>query len=174
MELSNLIPDGSDNWKVGKKQLTYKKYVNIPICFIEDDIIYVYLDKRIVKPVLKLVKKLVDMKVEFYMTTPELSNPKGLEDHQNAIIHHYFRSYVQKEFFEGFEKMGFDLIHNMTDWATKEGCFPLIKENYDSVKKIVNEKNYDYFSNIHTYEYPQEIRDDFDRVYREIQINQIL
>ena len=62
MELSDLIPDGSAAWKVGKRQLTYKKYVNIPICFIEDDIVYVYLDKKIVKAVLKLVKKLVDMK----------------------------------------------------------------------------------------------------------------
>ena len=123
---------------------------------------------------LKLVKKLVDMKVEFYLITPELSRPKGLEDHKNAIIYHYFRSYIQKEFFDGFEKIEFDLIKNMTDWATKEGCFSLIKENYDAVKKIVNEKNYDYFSNINSYKYPQNIRDDFDRVYREIQINQIL
>lgn len=174
MELSDLIPDGSDAWKVGKRQLTYKKYVNIPICFIEDDIVYVYLDKRIVKAVLKLVKKLVEIKAEFYLTTPELSNPKGLEDHQNAIIHHYFRSYIQKEFFDGFEKMEFDMIKNMTDWTTKEGCFMLIKENYDIVKKIVNEKRYDYYSNTKKYEYPQNIRDDFDRVYREIQINQIL
>ena len=174
MELSDFIPDRSAAWKVGKRQLTYKKYVNIPICFIEDEIVYVYLDKRIVKAVLKLVKKLVDMKVKFYLTTPELSNPKGLEDHHNAIIHHYFRSYIQKEFFEGFEKMEFNMIKNMTDWTTKEGCFALIKENYDVVKKIVNEKRYDYYSNTERYEYPQDIRDDFDRVYREIQINQIL
>lgn len=174
MELSDFIPDGSAAWKVGKRQLTYKKYVNIPICFIEDNIVYVYLDKRIVKAVLKLVKKLLEMKVEFYLMTPELSNPKGLEDHHNAIIHHYFRSYIQKEFFEGFEKMEFDMIKNMTDWATKESCFALIKENYDAVKKIVNEKRYDYYSNVQMYEYPQDIRDDFDSVYREIQINQIL
>lgn len=174
MELSDFIPDGSDAWKVGKNQLTYKKYVNIPICYIEDDIIYVYLDKRIVKPVLKITKRLVELNVEFYFTTPELSNPKGLEDHQNAIIHHYFRSYIQKEFFKGFEDMQFDLIHNLTKWCNKEECFPLIKENYTSVKKIVNRQDYDYYSNIKKYEYPPEIRDDFDRVYREIQINQIL
>lgn len=174
MELSDFIPDGSAAWKVGKNQLTYKKYVNIPICYIEDDVVYVYLDKRIVKPVLKITKRLVELNVEFYFTTPELSNPKGLEDHKNAIIHHYFRSYIQKEFFKGFEDIQFDLIHNLTKWCNKEECFQLIKENYASVKKIVNREDYDYFSNIKKYEYPQEIRDDFDRVYREIQINQIL
>ena len=78
MELSDFIPDGSDAWKVGKNQLTYKKYVNIPICYIEDDTVYVFLDKRIVKPVLKITKKLIELDVEFYFTTPELSNPKGV------------------------------------------------------------------------------------------------
>lgn len=174
MELIDFIPDGSDAWKVGNRQLTYKKYVNIPICYIEDGIVYVFLDKRIVRPVLKITKRLVELNSEFYFTTPELSSPKGVEDHKNAIIHHYFRSYIQKEFFDGFEKMEFDLIKNMTSWAAKENCFDLIKENYDAVKKTVNEKRYDYYSNIQKYEYSQEIRDDFDRVYREIQINQIL
>jgi len=174
MELSDFIPDGSDAWKVGKKQLTYKKYVNIPICYIEDDIVYVFLDKRIVKPVLKITKKLIELGVEFYFMTPELSNPKGVEDHKNAIIRHYFRSYIQKEFFKGFETMRFDLIHNMTTWAAKEESFHLIKENYEEIKKIVNAQSYDYYSNVRKYEYPQEIRDDFDRLYREIQINRIL
>ena len=174
MELSDFIPDGSAAWKVGKNQLTYKKYVNIPICYIEDDIVYVFLDKRIVKPVLKITKKLIELDLEFYFTTPELSNPKGVEDHKNTIIHHYFRSYIQKEFFKGFEAIQFDLIHNMTKWCTKEECIPLIKENYEIIKKIVNRQDYDYYTSTKKYEYPQDIRDDFDRVYREIQINQIL
>lgn len=174
MELSDLIPDGSAAWKVGKRQLTYKKYVNIPICFIEDGVAYVYLDKRIVKPVLKLTKKLESMGAEFYFTTPELSNPKGVEDFHESVIHHYLRSYIQKEFFHGFSEIGFDLIQNMTRWSAREGCFPLIKQSYDRVKKEANRKDYDYYANKEIYEYPQDIREDFDRVYREIQINQIL
>lgn len=174
MELIDFIPDGSDAWKVSKRQLTYKKYVNIPICYIEDDIAYVFLDKRIVRPVLKITKRLVELNVEFYFTTPELSNPKGVEDHKNAIIRHYFRSYIQKEFFKGFGDIQFDVIRNMTSWANKEDCYGLIKENYMAVKKDVNRETYDYYSNKRGYEYSQEIRDDFDRVYRDIQINQIL
>lgn len=174
MELSDFIPDNSENWKVNKGQLTYKKYVNIPICFIQDDIVYVFLDKKVSKVVLKIVNKLIKMGVEFYMTTPELSNPKGVHDYYNSVIYHYLRSYIQKEFFKGFEKIGFDLIKNLTDWATREGCFSLIKENYDDVKKVVNRKYYDYYAKRDVYDYTQEIRDDFDRVYREIQINQIL
>ena len=174
MELSDFIPDNSENWKVSKNKITYKKYVNIPICYIEDDLVYVFLDKRITKAVFKLVKKLIKLNIEFYFTTPELSNPKGVEDYHNKVIYHYLRSYIQKEFFYGFEKINFDLIKNMTDWVNKEGCFNLIKENYQSVKNIVNRKEYEFYTNSETYEYVQEIRDDFDRVYRDIQINQII
>lgn len=174
MELSDFIPDNSENWKVNKGQLTYKKYVNIPICFIEENIVYVYLDIRISKAVLKIVNKLINMGIEFYMTTPELSNPKGVEDYYNSVIYHYLRSYIQKEFFKSFEKIEFDLIKNMTDWANREGCFNLIKENYELVKKLVNRNFYDYYRKDNIYDYSQEIRDDFDRVYREIQINRIL
>ena len=174
MELSDLIPDGSDAWKVGKRQLTYKKYANIPICYIEDDVAYVYLDKRIYKQVLQLTRRLMDIEAEFYFTTPELSSPKGLEDHYLAILHNYLRSYIQKEFSRGFNRLGFDIIRNMTDWAKKEGCFSLIRESYESVKLITNRKDYDHYGRFYTYEYSQEIRDDYERLYREIQINSIL
>jgi hypothetical protein len=112
--------------------------------------------------------------VEFYFTTPELSNPKGLEDHKNAIIHHYFRSYIQKEFFEGFESIQFDLILNLTKWTKRENCYNLIKENYEIVKKIVNRQNYDHYARVKKYDYDQIVRDDYERLYREIQINQII
>ena len=175
MELNDLIPDGSAAWKVGKNQLTYKKYVNIPICYIgKDGVVYVFLDKRISKQVLKITKRLMWLGVEFYFTTPELSNPKGLEDHKNAIIHHYFRSYIQKEFFEGFESIQFDLILNLTKWTKRENCYNLIKENYEIVKKIVNRQNYDHYARVKKYEYDQILRDDYERLYREIQINQII
>lgn len=174
MELSDFIPDGSDAWKVGKKQLTYKKYTNIPVCYIEDGVVYIFLDKRIFKQVLKITKRLMLLNVEFYFTTPEFSNPKGVEDYKNTVIYHYFRSYIQKEFFEGFEKINFDFIQNMTTWSCKEDCFHLIKENYEKVKRVVNKQYYDYYSNVQKYDYPQYIRDDFERLYREIQINRIL
>jgi len=175
MELSDLIPDTSDAWKAGKTQLMYKKYVNVPICFIgADGTVYVYLDKKIAKAVLKLTKKLVSIDAEFYFTTPELSSPKGVEDYHEAVIYHYLRSYAQEEFFYGFQSIGFDLINNLTKWAGKEGCFAMIKSSYELVKKSVNYKTHDYYSNKERYEYAKEIREDFDRIYREIQINQIL
>ena len=64
MDLNSIIPDKNDrNYSVNKNFLMYKKYQNIPLCFIEDGIFYVFLDKRISKAVIKLVKNLCKNKV---------------------------------------------------------------------------------------------------------------
>jgi hypothetical protein len=175
MDLNSIIPDKNDrNYSVAKKFLMYKKYQNIPLCFIEDDIVYVFLDKKVSKVVIKLVKNLCKNNIQFYFTTPELSNPKGVIDYEDKVIEHYLNSYIQVEFFYGFQKIGFDFIKNLVDWANKNNCYDLIKSNYDYIQKRVNRKYYDYYSNKDIFEYPKEIRDDFLTLYREIQINNLL
>ena len=104
MGLNNLILDS--NWLVKGNFLMYKKYVNIPMCFIEDDIYYVFLDVKLTKQVLKLTKALMKSGVEFYFTTPEYSNPK-VEIDDNLVISHYLFRY-QDSIFYGFDKL--DLI----------------------------------------------------------------
>ena len=106
MELSDLIPDNSSNWSVKNDFLMFKKIQNIPTCFISNDnIVYVFLDVRIYKQVLKLTSLLVDKGIEFYFTIPEISNPKGVEDLNDTTVLHYLHSYSKKEFFNGFRKI---------------------------------------------------------------------
>jgi hypothetical protein len=174
MELYDLILDNSGNWSVKGNFLMYKKYVNIPVCFIEDDIFYIFLDSKISNQVLKITQKLMKGKVEFYFTTPEYSNPK-MEIDNNKVIYHYLYSYSREKFFYGFRKIGFDLIQNFVYWIEKEKCYDILKENYDEVlKKIVNRKWYDFYTNKDIFECNTEIRDDFSTLFREIQINRIL
>ena len=174
MGLNNLILDNSGNWLVKGKFLMYKKYVNIPICFIEDDVYYVFLDVKLPKQVLKLTKELMKMNVEFYFTTPEYSNPKTKLNH-NLVISQYLFAYSRPQYFYGFDKIGFDLIRNFTHWMEKEKCFHLLKENYDSIlKKVVNRNWYDYYSNTHIYDCELDIREEFSVLYRDIQINRII
>ena len=172
MELNNLILDS--NWLVKGNFLMYKKYVNIPMCFIEDDIYYIFLDVKLTKQVLKLTKVLMKSGVEFYFTTPEYSNPKTELDY-NLVISHYLFAYSRPQFFYGFDKIGFDFVRNFTHWMEKEKCFHLLKENYDSIlKKVVNRNWYDYYSNTHIYDCELDIREEFSVMYRDIQINRII
>lgn len=173
MELNDLIPDKSTNWTVGKF-LMYKKYVNIPICYIDDNIVYIFLDGKIHKAIFKLVKHLIEMGVEFYFTTPRLSSPKFDDDLNETVIKHYLFSHSQLNFFDGFRNIGFDLINNMVKWSDKEDCYNLIKPNFDLVAKSVESISYDYFNNSTIYNYPEEIREEFRTLYRDIQLNKIL
>jgi hypothetical protein len=179
MELSDLLPDNNINWKINGKFLLFKKYEYIPVCFIGDDnTVYIFLDAKIYKEVVKLTRSLIRKNIEFYFTTPEMSDPRGVEDYKNKVILHYLRSYSKIEFFEAFQKIGFDLIYNMVKWTEKEGCYELVKSNYEGFLKVVNRKEYNWFNgkgmNVAGFEYPEKIRDAFHGLYRDIQISKIL
>lgn len=173
MELNDLIPDESNKWSVGKF-LMYKKYTNIPICYIDSDIVYIFLDGKIHNAIFKLVKYLVKLNVEFYFTSPRLSNPKGVNDIDNLIINHYLFSHSQENFFHGFKKIGFDLINNMVKWSDISNSYHLIKPNFTLIEKTVESSYFDYFSNVEVYNYSEEIREEFRTLYRDIQLSKIL
>lgn len=173
MELNDLIPDNSENWLIGKF-LFYRKLEKIPVCFIENDIVYIFLDAKIIKAMFKLIKFLLKKNIIFYFTTPELSNPKGIENYHDKVITHYLRSYSNIEIYRNFKKIDFDLISNMVKWTETENCFDLVKKNYESVLKKVNRKSYNYYSKRDDHEYSEEIRDEFNSLYRDIQINKII
>lgn len=152
------------------KFLMFKKYEHIPVCYIEDDIVYIFLDAKISKHIIKLAAQLVKKKIEFYFTSPGMSNPKGIDliDYHSDIIRHYLTSYSNKDFYYGFKKIGFDLIDNMVKWTEKENCFDSIKSNLDVVKEIVIKREYNYYSNKSYYDYDEIIREDFSSLYRHI------
>lgn len=178
MDLNKLIPlkfkptIGCD-WVVKGKYLMYKKLEHIPVAFIEDGVVYIFLDNRIPKQIIKLIKWIMELDYEFYLMPPELSNPSNDVD-EERVISHYLYSYSQKHFFYGFDKIKFDLINNMVDWCKRENCSYLIKSSYDEVNKKVQRTTYDYWKNKQVYDYNKEIREYFNTLYRDIQISQIL
>lgn len=175
MELNDVIPNNNDSvWVVKKDYLMVKKLQHIPLCYIDDDAVYVFLDAKVSKYVIKLVKHLMNINVNFYMTSPLCSNPSGIEDYKEEIIKHYLISYVNKDFFYGFRKINFDLIENLSNWTKKEKCFDLVKPIYDDILKKVNRNYYNYYSKLTEYYYISEIRDDFRTVYRDIRMNYTL
>ena len=96
MELNDLIPDNNKSWIIKGKYLMFKKYENIPVCFIKDDIVYVFLDAKVHNAILKLTTHLICIGHEFYFTTPLLSNPKKIENLNKAVIENYFNNYSNK------------------------------------------------------------------------------
>jgi hypothetical protein len=153
----------------------YVKYTKLPIAYIEDDIVYIFLDLKAVKQISKIVKHLVERNIEFYFSSPEFSNPSAdISDYNNKILMHYLFSYADKGAFKEFKRINFDLIKNMVDFCEKNDCHALLKGCYDKVKKTVMVGHHDYYSSSDFYNYPLEIRDEFENLYRDIQINRII
>jgi hypothetical protein len=173
MELSNLIPNNSKSWNIKNGTLFYKKLHNIPMAQIEGDIVYVFLECSLPRITLQLIKHVMGLGVEFYMLPPSFSHPACIIDNSYAI-RHYFTAYSNQEFFDGFNKIGFDLTSNMVGWCKKEDCIPLIKENYDVINKEVQKTYYDYWANKEISDYSVEVREEFRTLYRDIQISMIL
>lgn len=182
MELDRLIPEKNNtSWIVKNNYLMYNKYQNIPLAFIEEDIVYIILENKLKKEVIKLTKHLTNEKIKFYFSIPEITNPSYLsknkyddEGHKNKVIHNYLYSYSQLKFYNGFNNINFDLIENLVKWCNENNCFYLIKNNYDKILRELNYKSYNLYTNKFEYDYASEIRNEFKSLYRKIRINQIL
>lgn len=175
MNLSELIPNNSSNWSFDKNFIYWKKYQRIPLLSIKEGEVFIFLDNRLPKPVLKLVEFLVFKNIQFYFIPPKFSHPSEYisEESYSEIIRHYLMSYSTKDFFFGFKKIEFDLIENLTNWMNSVGCFDIFKDIFSDIKKDVLRKDYDWYSKKECYYFGEEIRHEFETLYRQIQINQI-
>ena len=177
MDLNTFKPDNNEKWIVKNNYLFYNRIVNIPVCYIQDDNIYIFLDLKISKQVIKLVKKLSNDGLKFYFTTPGFSNPKGIkeEDYHYCVIHSYLYSYANKDIFDGFRKINFSLIDNLVSWCKKENCFNVLKEVYDEMLIEINKETQNWYFNSEKYFlYRSDIRDEFRVLWREILLSNIL
>ena len=170
----NLIPK-SDKWILKGNVCYIKHYVKIPILKVCDDYIWVFLDKRIHKSVIKLTKILSENGVEFYFRSPSIffeTDNKFIEDN----INNYLMSFINPHFFDGFKKINFSLIDNLVSLLVKtEYSNELFNKIYDKSVKLVNMNFYDYHSmrTIWTYCSREDIRDDFLKIKRDIKISKL-
>lgn len=183
MELNDLIPYKNKpmdcKWVIKNNYLMYKKFDYIPLAYIDkNDCVIIILENKLRKEVIKLTKHLIKLNCEFYYSTPEITDPSGVENIEEKTINHYLYSYSQSEFFKEFNKLNdkynFDIINNMVKWSIKNNSYSLIKDSYFNILKTVKRKNYDWYSNKDYYDYDIDIRNKFDSLYRDIQISQLI
>ena len=62
----------------------------------------------------------------------------------------------------------------MVKWTEKENCFDLVRDIYNDVLKVVNHQSWDYYTNKRHFDYCQDIREEFQSLYRDIQISKII
>ena len=174
MDVNKIIPK-NHNWKIDKDIVFVWYLAWIPIMNLKNDWIEIYFDIRLAKHILKLIPKIEG---EFYLVSPTLVNPKKnhlSEEERNKVnILNMLSNYCNATFFHGFQSIGFDLITHLILYCKKFDSMLLIKDIYEDVNGDVQSKNWDYYTNNKSYVFPEEIRDEFNSLYRQIKLAEIL
>jgi len=165
-------------WSFRKDLLLVKNIAWLPVARIQEKNIDIYLDIRLHKQILSLVKHFMNTKYKIFFLSPLLANPKFSITKEEALdynMDNYLTNYSQAQFFDGFKKLGFDFIENFIEFCNKEKSENLIKDIYLKVNTKVQKSYYDYYQNRSFFLVEREdIRDAFNSLYREIQIYQLL
>jgi hypothetical protein len=177
MDLDNFLPKNKEV-KINGNRVFLKKLVWLPFLDYIDELIFIYLDLNLCKEIIRTVDKLKSENISFYFKSVKMSDP-GLclstDDYNSDIIRTYFKAYSSSNFYDGFKKIDFDFIQNMVDFCEREKCYHLIKDIYQEININVQKKYYDYYAGKSYFLNKREdIREDFDTLYREIQLNKII
>jgi len=175
MDLDSIIPNNGE-WKVSKNRVFKKNIAWIPVFdIVDDNLIHIFLDLRMSKDILKVVKNLQKTDIEFYFISPLFADPGFRGDFNVVNINNYLKDYSKSQFYDGFEKIEFDFIGNLIEYCKKENCIELVKDIYLEVNKDVQNKFWDHYANKQYFKTKREdIRETFNQLYRDIQLQQIL
>ena len=175
MDLDSIIPNNGE-WKVSKNRVFKKNIAWIPVFdIVDDNLIHIFLDLRMSKDILKVVKNLQKTDIEFYFISPLFADPGFRGDFNVVNINNYLKDYSKSQFYDGFEKIEFDFIGNLIEYCKKENCIELVKDIYLEVNKEVQNKFWDHYANKQYFKTKREdIRETFNQLYRDIQLQQIL
>ena len=175
MNIDKIIPK-TDKWKVSKGIVYFKYLAWIPFIDTRKGYIEIFFDVRLIKHILNIIPKIEG---EFYLISPQLSNPVKAKSSDDIIhkmnIKNYISNYANPRFYVGFQKIDFDLITNLILYCKKFDTMLLVKELYDEVNKEVQNKGWDLYANNEMYDLPsQEIREEFNGLYRQIKLSELL
>ena len=173
-KMTEILPNNG-KWKI-EKGIVYVRYMAwIPIINMKGDYLEVYFDTKLHRYLLQILPKL---DFEFYLVSPILSDPKNkylLPEERNKVnILNMISNYSNPIFFNGFKKIDFDLITHLVIYCKKFDSMLLIKDAFDNVNKYVQVKEWNYYTNKQFFIYEEEIREEFNGLYRQIKLAELL
>lgn len=178
MELSNLIPTKykkDHRWVVGDKYLMFKKFENIPLISIResDEKVMLYLDHRLRKECVRIIEHLMVNNIDFVIIPPYFTNPK-IEQKYSDVIEHYLYTHSEEYFFYKFREIGYDLVDDLVKFCQETDTMNELKEMCENFKTKVNSEDWSWYSNQSSFIYKEDIRNEFNSLYRTIRIKTIL
>jgi hypothetical protein len=176
MNLDFYLPNNSEDWIIKNNTIYYHRLVDIPILKERKGIVWVALDRRVRKQVLRLINHLVSNNVKFYLTTRfNISQKDIFKEDLVTIIENYILALTDEFFFDAVFDSKFDYVKNLTDFMTDYDCHKLFKSPYEKIKKAYLSEKTDWYTMRKYYLIKKEyIRDSIRTLEREIKISLFL
>lgn len=177
MILENLIPNNDHNWLIRSNMIYYHHYCDIPLLQKRDNKIWIILDLKVTKQVLRLCKHLIKSDVPFYFNAPALNHKQDLltDESKAEIIRSYLFAMNDDTFFDNITKTGLDYTENLTKYMIEYECMNIFKSVYDPFKKSFLSKYHDWYKNDDIFNVKREDKRDFiDGLERQIKLNLFL
>lgn len=151
----------------------FRKYCDVPVLSVMDDIIWVSADRRITKQIIRMVSHLVKIGVPFFLTHRMLVHKNQLDaEDLKTIIRNYFGAITDPLFFDSFHEIGFDFVGNLTGFMVKYKCLDQMGPIVEKVKSHYFRTWTDWYTgNIYHYLERDDIRDFLSSLDREIKLN---
>ena len=89
-------------------------------------------------------------------------------------MEHLLLSYSKVAFYDGFKKIGFDILKNLSEYCEKYSCYYLLEDICHNVNEKVQDSYFDYYAKKDIYDTRLDILNKFRKIYREIQLSNIL
>lgn len=115
--------------------------------------------------------------INFLCYSPIFSGPKKFDLNEfNAVnIKNYLHAYSLDGFYDGFNKIGYDVSKGIVDYCSDFNCYHLVQPILEHVKEHVLGHQMDWRNNQMIMNVDRrDIRDSFGSLYRDIQLSNIL
>lgn len=174
--ISQLVPDQNPNWTVRNGMIYYRKLCDIAVLSEMDGVIWISLDRRITKRIVRIISHLIGMGVPFFLTHRFIVHKDRIDSEDlRTIISNYFSAITDPVFFDSFNEMGFDYVRNITDFMVRYECLDQMGPIFEKVKSHYFRTWTDWYSGeVYYYLDREDIRDFLSSLDREIKLSLLI
>ena len=174
MDIDKFLPNQSSNWCVKHDTIYYLKGGYIPVLKKIDGILFISLDQRITKQIIKMIEKLTNLNESFLLCDRLTIDEKHIyKQDLSRIIDNYLYSLSDETFFRFIKNSDFDYLGNLAKFLDTFRVHKLFKYRYEYLKKNHYHKKWiDWYTRRNYWTVKNgEIRDYYSVLERQVKLN---
>jgi hypothetical protein len=177
MDINLLIPDNDDNWISKHGILYYKKFVLIPLANWINGDLFINLDRRCVKAVIRLLNHCQKMNIPHLFCDSRTIIEKFIpNEHLDIIFFNNLMIIEEPKIFELIKNNRINYVNTLCEFIRLYNCQSKFSKIYHELNRDVFKSSwFDWYDKkVHHRIKNLEIRDYYETLFREIKISLLL